>query len=152
MISRRQTREYLLQSLYARVHLSPFDRDIFYSSFFSGGNVIELDTEYLDTMEWLILSNERKLIDITASLAPKFEIDTLPVLHILILMISLTELLYWTWEAIPESVSVNEAVELAKRFSDDLGKWFINGALSTFLKEREMILLGTKECEYRLFV
>lgn len=51
MISRRGTREYLLQSLYARVHLSPFDRDIFYSTFFSGGNAIELDTEYLDTME-----------------------------------------------------------------------------------------------------
>ena len=96
MISRRQTREYLLQSLYARVHLSPFDRDIFYSTFFSDQNKIELDTAYLTAMEDLIVANERKLIDITASLAPKFEIDTLPVLHILILMISLTELMYWT--------------------------------------------------------
>ncbi|MFZ2255591.1 MAG: transcription antitermination factor NusB [Patescibacteria group bacterium] len=151
MISRRQTREYLLQSLYARVHLSPFDRDIFYSTFFSGGNTVELDTAYLTAMEDLIIANERKLIDITALLAPKFEIDTLPVLHILILMISLTELVYWTGEAIPESVSVNEAIELAKRFSDDQGKGFINGALSTFLKDRDKAMLEAKEGAFKIF-
>lgn len=96
MISRRGTREYLLQSLYARAHLSTYDRDIFLSSFFVDDNKIELDIGYLTAMEDLILTHERKLIDITAVLAPKFEIDTLPVLHILILMISLTELIYWT--------------------------------------------------------
>ena len=151
MISRRGTREYLLQSLYARAHLSTYDRDIFLSSFFSGDNKVELDTAYLTTMEDLIIAHERTLIDIIALLAPKFEIDTLPVLHILILMISLTELIYWTWEAIPESVSVNEAIELAKRFSDDQGKWFINGALSTFLKDRDKIKLGAKEGIFKVF-
>jgi N utilization substance protein B len=84
-------------------------------------------------------------------LAPKFEIDTLPVLHILILLISLTELIYWTWEAIPESVSVNEAIELAKRFSDDQGKGLVNGALSTFLKDRDKIKLGAKEGIFKVF-
>lgn len=151
MISRRQTREYLLQSLYARAHLSPFDRDIFCATFFSWDNVVELDRAYLDPMEELIVSHERLLIDIIALLAPKFEIDTLPTLHILILMISLTELLYWTWEAIPESVSVNEAIELAKRFSDDQGKWFINWALSTFLKEKEKMKLGAKDGTFKVF-
>lgn len=96
MISRRQTREYLLQSLYARAHISPFDRDIFHSNFYSGDNIVELDMVYLDPMEQLVVKHERELIDIIALLAPKFEIDTLPPLHILILMISLTELLYWT--------------------------------------------------------
>jgi transcription termination factor NusB len=46
---------------------------------------------------------------------------------------------------------VNEAIELAKRFSDDQGKGFINGALSTFLKEKEAIILAAKEGEYRVF-
>jgi hypothetical protein len=95
MISRRGTREYLLQSLYARVHLSTFDRDIFLSSFFSGDNTVELDIVYLAAMEQLIIGNERTLLDIIARLAPKFELPTIPMLHILILMISLTEILYW---------------------------------------------------------
>lgn len=151
MVSRRQTREFLLQSLYARVYFSSFERDVFVSAFFSGENRIEFDNDYLLSMEEGIIMNERSLIDIIALLAPKFEIDTLPTLHILILMISLTELMYWEWETIPESVSVNEAIELAKRFSDEQGKWFINGALSTFLKERERILSGIQEGTFRLF-
>lgn len=43
----------------------------------------------------------------------------MPLLHILILMIALTEILYVSDLEIPESVSVNEAIELAKKFSDD---------------------------------
>ena len=59
-------------------------------------------------------------------LAPKFELPTIPVMHILILMIALTEILYAKELEIPEAVSVNEAVELAKTFSDDQGRMFIN--------------------------
>jgi transcription termination factor NusB len=36
-------------------------------------------------------------------------------------------------------VSINEALELAKRFSDDQGRMFINGALSTFLKKKDTL-------------
>ena len=66
-------------------------------------------------------------------------------------MITLSELLYASDLAIPEAVAVNEAIELAKRFSDDQGRIFINGALSSFLKEREKIMLGAKAIEYRVF-
>jgi transcription termination factor NusB len=34
-------------------------------------------------------------------------------------MLSLTEMIYWKGEEIPTSVSVNEAIELTKKFSDD---------------------------------
>lgn len=152
MVSRRSTREFLLQSLYARTQMTDFDREVFYSSYFSGENTIELDTNYLDLMEWLILDNERKLIDIISLLAPRFELGTLPAIHILILMIALTEMLYWIGESIPQSVSVNEAVELAKKFSDDQGKNFINGALATFLRDREKIVLGAKEWSFKIFI
>ncbi|MDQ5968591.1 MAG: hypothetical protein QG561_242 [Patescibacteria group bacterium] len=58
MISRRQTREYLLQTLYARVNLSPFDRDIFYGAYFLGDYSLSLDMVYLEGMEKLIIENE----------------------------------------------------------------------------------------------
>ena len=86
-----------------------------------------------------------------ALLAPKFEIATLPTIHLIILMIALTEIEYFSLEKIPESVSVNEAIELAKKFSDEHGKNFINGALSTFLKEREKILQEKTEQTFKLF-
>jgi transcription termination factor NusB len=46
---------------------------------------------------------------------------------------------------------VNEAIELAKRFSDDQGKGLVNGALSTFLKDRDKIKLGAKEGIFKVF-
>jgi transcription antitermination protein NusB len=119
MMSRRQTREYLLQLLYARacVHTA-FDRDIFFDAYFEETDRTNLDTIYVTTLETIIVREERTLIDIIASLAPKFEVGTLPMLHILILMIAIAEILHYDTEEIPESVTINEAVELAKRFSD----------------------------------
>lgn len=58
MISRRQTREYLLQTLYARVNISPFDRDIFYGAYFLGEHSLSLDMVYLEGMEQRIIENE----------------------------------------------------------------------------------------------
>lgn len=151
MLSRRSTREFLLQSLYARTQVSDFDRAGFSDAYFTGENTIELDTVYLDTLEPLILEHERELIDIITLLAPRFDLATLPAIHILILMIALAEMLYWQGESIPQSVSINEAVELAKRFSDEQGKNFINGTLATFLKEKEKTLLGTQKGIFMIF-
>lgn len=38
---------------------------------------------------------------------------------------------------LPEKVVLNEAVELAKRYSDDQSYRFVNGVLSSYLKERK---------------
>lgn len=149
--SRRSTREFLLQSLYGRTQMADFDRERFYVAYFDGNNSIALDAAYLDMMEDLILQNERDLIDTISLLAPRFDLATIPAIHIIILMIALTEMLYWKGEPIPESVSANEAVELAKKFSDEQGKNFINGAIATFLKDREKVKLSTKSGEFNIF-
>ena len=151
MISRRQTREYLLQTLYARVNLSPFDRDIFYKAFFLDEFSLSLDMNYLNTMESLVFSNETKLIGLIKLLAPRFDLETIPVIHTLILLIALTEMIYWEGETIPPSVSINEAIELAKKFSDEQWKTFINGSLSTFQKDREALILKMIPSEFKIF-
>lgn len=151
MISRRQTREYLLQTLYARVNISPFDRDIFYGAYFLGEHSLSLDMVYLNGMEALLLENEWALIGLISLIAPRFDLETIPTIHILILMLSLTEMIYWKGEEIPTSVSVNEAIELTKKFSDDQGKGFINGALSTFMKERDILLPKAQDGTFRIF-
>ena len=46
---------------------------------------------------------------------------------------------------------MNEAIELAKRFSDDQGKGFINGALSTFLKDRDKAMKDAREGTFKVF-
>jgi N utilization substance protein B len=110
-----------------------------------------LELPYIDAMESSIIAHEADLISIVTRLAPKFELPTIPVMHILIIMIALTEILYRADLAIPEPVSVNEAIELAKTFSDDQGRMFINGALSAFLKDKEKMTLSGEEGEFNIF-
>jgi len=152
MISRRKSREFLLQALYAEANSSDiFERDIFFASFFEDTDNNSLDKDYFDTLHDAILHHQRELVDIIRFLAPKFDIATIPTLHIIILMIALSEILYFSLEKIPESVSVNEAIELAKKFSDESGKVFINGTLSTFLKDREGVLAKKEIGTFYLF-
>ncbi len=152
MNSRRRTREYLLQSLYARAELgSGYDRTSFNASYFENDTEHTLEYVYVDALEWAILTHETELLTLIQLMAPKFDLSTMPVIHILILMISLSEMLYTTGLDIPDSVSVNEAVELAKRFSDDQGKGFINGTLSTFLKDRVNLVQMKREVKFRVF-
>lgn len=50
---------------------------------------------------------------------------------------------------IPEAVATNEAIELAKRFSDDGGREFVNGVLSSYIKDAEKHF--EKKSEFRVF-
>lgn len=152
MVSRRRSREFLLQSLYSRTELrSEFSRETFITSYFDESGVDYLELPYVDTMETSILAHEAELIAIVSLLAPKFDLATIPVMHILIIMIALTEMLYERGFEIPDAVSLNEAIELAKRFSDDQGRMFINGALSTFLKKRDTLDTKTVKNDFHIF-
>jgi hypothetical protein len=51
-----------------------------------------------------------------------------------LLRLALYEILYR--EDIPQSVSINEAVELAKRYSTQESAKFINGILGSFAREK----------------
>lgn len=134
--SRRQTRSVLIQNLYAEIFCKNVDlRDLadLYSDEIDFHN---LDMDYLSSVRSEVLKNFQKLLGIILALAPKFEIEKLPKIHILILMISLVEMLFLD-EKIDEKISVNEAIELAKIFSDTAGAKFINGTLGNFIKNRE---------------
>ena len=57
---------------------------------------------------------------------------------LIILRIAVTEMLYCKDEEIPISVSINEAVELAKKYADEEEYQFINGVLGAIAKESDM--------------
>ena len=59
--------------------------------------------------------------------------DRLTLIDKNIMRLGLFEILYF--EETPDRVAVNEAVELAKEFSDEASAKFVNGVLSQFIKE-----------------
>lgn len=66
-------------------------------------------------------------------------------------MIALSEILHHDELQIPEAVTINEAIELTKKFSDTQGKNFINALLSSFLKQRDEIFKDLPPSLFHIF-
>ena len=56
-------------------------------------------------------------------------------LDVLDVELILTELLYM--DEIPDSIAINEAVEIAKKYNDEKSAKFVNGVLSSVYKSKE---------------
>lgn len=141
--SRSRTRRFLLQSLYTRIISgAPASKS---APFFDEPE--RIDDVYAQTLETTILADEGKILAVIYEAAPKYDIKTLPNINALILMICLAEIIIVCPADVPVRVSVDEAIELAKRYSDDAGKNLINGILNTIIAKRDDIIKTWKTRE-----
>lgn len=136
--SRSRTRRFALQSLYARSIAGTLVSKE--APFFD--DTERVDDVYADLLCQKSIENEGKLLSVIYESAPKFDVKTLPIINAIILYIALVELLILCPDDVPPRVSVNEAIELAKRYSDDAGKNLINGILNTVLEKQKSIQEG----------
>ncbi len=81
------------------------------------------------------VSDYREELDkeIAGKLKAGWTLDRLTLIDKNIMRLGLFEILYF--EETPARVAVNEAIELAKEFSDEASAKFINGVLSQFIQE-----------------
>ena len=91
----------------------------------------EKDLQYVDLCVNSCFENVEEIdTKISASLK-NWSIDRLSKVNLAILRLSLSEM---TYGEVPFQVSINEAVELAKKFSDDEAPAFVNGVLADVIK------------------
>lgn len=112
--SRKKSRRFLLQKLYARIY-GPYEQDLFESAFFDGIMDFSPDASYIADMEEKIFLHQDEILSLIAKYAPKFDIETMLKTNLLAMLIAVTEMLYLE-EEIPARVSLNEAIELSKYF------------------------------------
>lgn len=79
-----------------------------------------------------VLKNQKDIIDIIQKYAPEWPIDKIARVDRAILEIGVYEIVFA--KDIPPVVAINEAVEIAKHFGDNNGQKFINGVLSSVMK------------------
>lgn len=96
------------------------------------GKLTEADREYIDECYQLFLDETDKLDSIISPALTSWNIERLSRVDISIIRLALLEIL--DRDEIPEKVSINEAVELAKKYSTDQSPKFINGVLAGCLK------------------
>jgi N utilization substance protein B len=126
MATRRQGREFALQILY-QIDITGGDPrqalGMFWQNFEPGVDTHEFTTE-LVTGAW----QERQRIDkLIADAAEHWRLGRLPKVDFNLLRLAVYELL--AYPHIPTGVTINEAIEIARRYCSDDASVFVNGVL-----------------------
>ncbi|GEN47215.1 transcription antitermination factor NusB [Ligilactobacillus pobuzihii] len=93
---------------------------------------LEIVPEYMRTLVQGVLIHQSEIDALLAEhLSSKWSLDRLSKTDLLILRLATYEIKFES--ETPDKVALNEALELAKAFSDDKSRRFINGVLSNLL-------------------
>ncbi|MCR8969326.1 transcription antitermination factor NusB [Facklamia sp. 7083-14-GEN3] len=139
-LSRHQLREKAVQSLYQLVIASDqFQSEDAVEFALEAGNDPEkgysgeIDS-YLITLVRGVKDNQLALDDmIKQYLSQSWTLDRIASIDLTILRLAFFEVLFIDEEKVPAKVAVDEAIELAKTFSDDQSRKFISGVLAKLL-------------------
>ena len=91
------------------------------------------DIKYIDTCVNGCYNNLESIDSKISSSLKNWTIERLSKVNLAILRLSVSEMEY---AEVPYQVSINEAVELAKKYSDDEAPSFVNGVLADIKKVR----------------
>ncbi|HDL17749.1 MAG TPA: transcription antitermination factor NusB [Bacteroidetes bacterium] len=129
---RREGREYTLRVLYAFEMTKNPVEDIFHDSLM--GRLSAKKTEnFSSELVHLCVEHEKEFDKIIRSKALNWEFHRIAILDRIVLRIGICELIYFP--DIPPKVSINEAIEIAKKYSTEKSGLFVNGILDAVLQD-----------------
>ena len=88
---------------------------------------------FCETLTKSVFENLDAIDSVIEKYSIGWKISRLPKVMLSILRLAVCEIMFV--DSIPESVSANEAVELAKKYATDADASFINGIIGTYLRE-----------------
>jgi len=94
-----------------------------------------IDREYMALVCKTLKENKEKVDELINKYAKNWSVNRMPKVDLSILRLAICELIFI--EEIPNKVSINEAIELAKLYCDDKSPKFINGILGSVSNELE---------------
>lgn len=117
---------------------------ILYAHEFRGENLLSIIDDVMDSFSEPTHSFVRNLVIITIQHqdeldvliryhAKNWDVDRIAMLDRILLRLGVCEFLYF--EDVPPKVSINEIIEIAKRYSTDQSSGFINGVLDSALED-----------------
>ncbi len=122
--NRSQLRKYIMTILY---QINVYDKNkMTYDIAKIIKEVYPIENEFVNTMVYGVIKEKKEIDDLANKYLTGWTIDRLGNTDQAILRMGIYELLY---TETPDIVAINEAVELAKSYSDDEVKGMINGVL-----------------------
>ena len=132
-MNRVKSREHLLQLVYQMEITSESALQTF-NDFVENEEILksDLDLEYIKAGLLGIEENKEKINSLIEEQLVKWKLNRISKVNLAILRISVYEMLFA--EDVPGKVSINEAIELCKKYSDNKSVSFINGVLDKVYK------------------
>lgn len=131
VFKRRQIRERVLQVLYAFELNSDSLQKHIDEIFFDIKN--ESDKEFGTSLIFKVVNNRNNFDSLIEKKISNWEMDRIALIDKILLRMGICELMYF--EDIPPKVSINEAIEISKKFSTEGSGKFINGVLDSILSD-----------------
>lgn len=85
----------------------------------------------------LVQEHHSELDSILARLSRDWEVDRMAILDRIVLYVAMSELLYSS--DVPVKVILQEAIQIAHKYSTENSRAFVNGILDALVKERQML-------------
>jgi transcription antitermination factor NusB len=132
MTNRRLARESALEVLY-RLDLVGDEPEHTIAEILLRRNPSEEAETYLRRLADAVLGNQQEIDAALRRHLARWRLERLTVLDRAVLRLAAAEILYF--DDVPPKVSINEAVEIAKKYGDDEAGKFVNGVLDSVYRE-----------------
>jgi transcription antitermination protein NusB len=144
MSKRRTARELLLKVLF-QIEVGKLPPEEVLQTTFEQVSPAEEDREFVGRVAPAVIAEEERLDGIIAGLAEGWRLDRLAKVDKNVLRAALWELLHEPGAS--AGTVINDAVEIAKKYSTEDSGRFVNGILGSFLRRREELDPGTESGE-----
>lgn len=129
---RKRSREIAMELLYQSTINSKEPEELIEDYIEQYGEVEEVDRQYISSVVGGVREKQEEIDAMIEANLVKWKLNRIPKINMSILRVALYEILFM--EDIPNTVSINEAVEISKKYSDDQSAAFINGILDKIEK------------------
>ena len=131
-MNRRKAREEVFTILFERRFNPEIPAEEFYQGAIASREIE--DDEYIRSVFFGVEENKKELDERSDKFFNNWKRSRISAVSESVIRIAVYEMMH---TEIPHRVSINEAIELSKKFDDDKAKNFINGVLNSVSKELE---------------
>lgn len=132
-MNRKQAREFCMKMLFQMSIHNQYDYQTVQDAL-EDEDVDGKQQQYIDDLIRNVLRDRSTIDEVIVEFSKGWKLDRIAKVDLAILRTAFGEILYM--EDIPPAVSINEAVELAKKYSTDESASFINGILGKYVVEK----------------
>lgn len=133
MTNRRQSREFVFRLLFESSFHTDEELTEMYQTALEESETAE--NEYIRTVFSGVIENRIRIDEIIKKKAIGWKMDRISRITLAVLRLAIYEILYMP--DIPFNISINEALELTKRYDEESARTFVNGVLDAVAKNEQ---------------